>query len=247
MRYFVHFSYLGTHYHGWQKQPNASSVQEKLEHSLSMLLAVPVELMGAGRTDAGVHAKKMVAHFDTEIDFDPLTITDRLNAFLPEDISIDQIVAVTQDTHARFTATSRTYEYIVVNRKDPFQHHGAHYVFHPIDIHAMNTAAQMLLGEKDFECFSKSNSDVHTYICDISHAKWIATKDQLIFTITANRFLRNMVRAVVGTLLEIGTGKRPVTDIPALLASKSRSKAGPSVPAKGLYLTQINYPENIYV
>ena len=189
----------------------------------------------------------MVAHFDTELGFDKQIIKDRLNAFLAADISIDQILAVTQETHARFTATSRTYEYIVVNQKDPFQHHGAHYVFQPLDIQSMNKAAQMLLGEKDFECFSKSNSDVHTFICDITHAKWVATKGQLVFTITANRFLRNMVRAIVGTLLEIGTGKRPVTDIPLLLETKSRSKAGPSVPAKGLYLTQINYPENIYV
>ena len=247
MRYFVHFSYLGTDYHGWQKQPNASSVQEKMEQAFSLLLATPIELMGAGRTDAGVHAKKMVAHFDTELGFDKQIIKDRLNAFLAADISIDQILAVTQETHARFTATSRTYEYIVVKQKDPFQHHGAHYVFQPLDIQSMNKAAQMLLGEKDFECFSKSNSDVHTFICDITHAKWVATKGQLVFTITANRFLRNMVRAIVGTLLVIGTGKRPVTDIPLLLETKSRSKAGPSVPAKGLYLTQINYPENIYV
>ena len=218
-----------------------------MEEAFSLLLATPIALMGAGRTDAGVHARLMVAHFDTEIDFDPLLLKDRLNAFLPEDISIDQIVAVTQDTHARFTATSRTYEYWVVNTKDPFKINAAHYVFQPLDIAAMNQAAALLLGEKDFECFSKSNSDVHTYICDITHAKWVEKEGQFIFTISANRFLRNMVRAVVGTLLEIGTGKRAVSDIPLVLAAKSRSKAGPSVPAKGLYLTKIHYPDHIYV
>lgn len=247
LKYFVDFSYCGTSFHGWQKQPNASSVQETMEHSFSMLLNTSIELMGAGRTDTGVHAKKMIAHFVTEAYFQETALTARLNAFLPPSIVISTIYKVTDQAHARFSATSRTYEYWVCTKKNPFLNAASHFVHQPLDIEAMNQAAQILLNHQDFECFSKTHSDVHTFFCDITKARWEHKEDLLIFTITANRFLRNMVRAIVGTLLEIGTQKKNILDMEAVIASKSRSLAGPSVPAQGLYLTEINYPKNIYV
>ncbi len=247
LKYFVDFSYCGTSFHGWQKQPNASSVQETMEHAFSMLLGIPIELIGAGRTDTGVHAKKMIAHFLTEAHFQKSTLTARLNAFLPPSIAINTIYKVSDQAHARFSASSRTYEYWVSTHKNPFLNTTAHFVHQHLDIVSMNQASQILINHQDFECFSKTHSDVHTFLCDISKASWEQKGDLLIFTITANRFLRNMVRAIVGTLLEIGTHKKNIIDMEAVIASKSRSLAGPSVPAQGLYLTEINYPKNIYV
>jgi tRNA pseudouridine38-40 synthase len=247
LRYFVDFSYHGASYHGWQAQPNASSVQETLAQAFSLLLATPISLMGAGRTDAGVHAKKMVAHFDSPLSVDKEHLVARLNGFLPPSIAIKNIREVKETAHARFDATSRTYEYWVHTKKDPFLETTSHYVHAPLDLLAMNAAAAQLLEHTDFECFSKSNSDVHTFLCNLYHAQWEQKGTQLIFTISANRFLRNMVRAIVGTLLEIGMGKTTPADLEKILASKSRSEAGPSVPAKGLYLTEITYPNTIYV
>jgi tRNA pseudouridine38-40 synthase len=242
MRYFITFSYQGSSYHGWQRQPDASSVQQTLEEALKLFLKEDVSLVGAGRTDTGVHAKVMVAHFDTQQSFEIEELIYRLNAYLDESIAILSIVEVKADAHARFDATSRSYEYWVVQQKNPFLAQAAYYITHPLDINRMNEAAALMLEYKDFECFSKSNTDVHTYLCDVTRAEWVFEGERLVFHVSANRFLRNMVRAIVGTLLEVGKGKMSIDEFKAVLDSKDRRNAGPSVPAKGLYLTTIQYP-----
>jgi tRNA pseudouridine38-40 synthase len=242
MRYFITFSYQGSSYHGWQRQPDASSVQQTLEEALKLFLKEDVSLVGAGRTDTGVHAKVMVAHFDTQQSFEIEELIYRLNAYLDESIAILSIVEVKADAHARFDATSRSYEYWVVQQKNPFLAQAAYYITHPLDVNRMNEAAALMLEHKDFECFSKSNTDVHTYLCDVTRAEWVFEGERLVFHVSANRFLRNMVRAIVGTLLEVGKGKMSIDEFKAVLDSKDRRNAGPSVPAKGLYLTTIQYP-----
>ncbi|SNZ01821.1 tRNA pseudouridine(38-40) synthase TruA [Flagellimonas pacifica] len=246
MRYFIQFSYFGKAYHGWQNQPNAITVQEVLEKALSTLLRKKIDVVGAGRTDAGVHAKEMFAHFDFDTIEDSKELTFKLNAFLPEDIAVQNIQSVQVEAHARFDAEERTYEYWVVKEKNPFYADFAHFVKLPLDIDAMNKSAQFLLEHKDFECFSKSNTDVRTFNCDVKHAMWEQKEDRLVFTIAADRFLRNMVRAVVGTLLNVGTGKMQPEEINIIIESKDRGKAGVSVPAKGLYLTKVSYPKKIF-
>jgi len=242
MRYFITFSYQGSSYHGWQRQPDASSVQQTLEEAMKLFLKEDVSLVGAGRTDTGVHAKVMVAHFDTQQSFEIEELIYRLNAYLDESIAILSIVEVKADAHARFDATSRSYEYWVVQQKNPFLAQAAYYITHPLDVNRMNEAAALMLEYKDFECFSKSNTDVHTYLCDVTRAEWVFEGERLVFHVSANRFLRNMVRAIVGTLLEVGKGKMSIDEFKAVLDSKDRRNAGPSVPAKGLYLTTIQYP-----
>lgn len=252
MRYFVQFSYFGKPYHGWQKQPNSVTVQQVLQESFSTLLKRPIELVGAGRTDTGVHAKEMFAHFDVDRIFgsagidDAAHLTHRLNALLPDAIAVQSIVEVHDKAHARFDAVERTYEYWIVQDKNPFYSDFAYYIKHPLKIEAMNEAAAILLEFEDFQCFSKSNTDVKTYRCDIRKACWKLHHDKLIFTITADRFLRNMVRAVVGTLLQVGLERWTVADVKRIINSGDRSQAGPSVPAKGLYLTSVRYPENTF-
>ena len=216
-----------------------------LETALSTLLRSPIAIVGAGRTDAGVHAKEMYAHFDFEDNLETDELVLRLNAFLPNDIAIIGIFAVPDDAHARFDASARTYQYWVVQKKDPFNYDWAHLVRQPLNIEAMNKAAGHLMKYDDFACFSKSNTDVKTFICDIRAAFWQMEGDVLVFTITADRFLRNMVRAIVGTLLDVGLDKMPAEGIKMIIESRDRSMAGASVPAKGLYLTKVNYPENI--
>jgi len=245
LRYFVAFSYFGQAYHGWQRQPNALTVQELMEESLSTLLKSPLNLVGAGRTDAGVHAKIMYAHFDFEEISSLTELTYRLNAFLPDDIAIQKILVVPENAHARFDALERTYEYWIVQKKNPFYKDTAHYIKQPLDIPAMNKAASILLEYDDFECFSKSNTDVKTYRCKIKSAIWNSEEDKLVFSITADRFLRNMVRAVVGTLLDVGLGRITTEDVKTIIKNKDRSAAGASVPAKGLYLTKVSYPSTI--
>ncbi|MGO4918111.1 tRNA pseudouridine(38-40) synthase TruA [Maribacter spongiicola] len=245
MRFFIQFSYFGKAYHGWQNQPNAITVQEVLENGMSKLLNSPVSLMGAGRTDTGVHAKEMYAHFDIDSLNNIPEYIFRLNSFLPNDIAVDRIFEVEDDAHARFHATARTYEYHIDKKKDPFSTDLAHFVKKELDIEQMNNGAALLLGKKDFECFSKSNTDVYTNICDLREAKWELKNDKLVFTITADRFLRNMVRAIVGTLINVGLGRYPADYVNTILKSKDRTKAGVSVPAKGLYLTSIVYPNTI--
>ncbi len=245
MRYFVQFSYNGKAYHGWQNQPNAISVQQVLEKAFSTLLRTDVSLMGAGRTDAGVHAKQMFAHFEVTEIKDLADVIYKLNSLLPVDIAVQAIFEVSEQAHARFDATQRTYEYWITQTKNPFYTDGAHYVKHNLDIEKMNQAAALLTEFDDFQCFSKANTDVYTYLCTIESAVWTQKEDVLVFTIAANRFLRNMVRAIVGTLLDVGTGKSTLADVKSIINSKNRSNAGYSVPAKGLYLTDISYPHTI--
>lgn len=246
MRYFIQFSYFGKSYHGWQNQPNAITVQEVLEGALSTLLRQKMEVVGAGRTDTGVHAKQMFAHFDFDDELDKNELVFRLNSFLPEDIAVQHIFKMVPDAHARFHAVERSYEYWVVMEKSPFYSDFAHYVHQPLNLEAMNQAASLLLEHNDFECFSKSNTDVNTYNCDVRKAIWEVRDDKWVFTISADRFLRNMVRAVVGTLLDVGMGKMEPEDIHTIIGSKDRGKAGVSVPAKGLYLTQVIYPKELF-
>ena len=241
MRYFIELSYKGTNYHGWQIQPDASSVQEEITKALATILQEKILLVGAGRTDAGVHASQMFAHVDTV-----KKLTDdyvhKLNAILPNDIVIKSIKEVSDDTHARFDAVSRTYEYKILLGRDPFllditwQLHQKN-----LQIEKMNEAANLLFKYEDFESFSKVKTDVNTFNCTIMKAVWILEDKHLIFHIKANRFLRNMVRAIVGTLIEVGLGKKTVEDFRKIIESKKRSEAGLSVPAKGLFLTEVCY------
>lgn len=206
-RYFVYFKYDGTAYHGWQVQPNAVSVQEKLQDALSTLLREEIQVVGAGRTDTGVHARMMVAHFDTDKDIDGPQLVYKLNRLLPRDISADKVIPVSQDMHARFSARSRTYHYYVHQHKDPFLRHYSCELFYDLDFEKMNEAAAMLLEYDDFAAFCKSNTDVKTTLCDVTEARWVKDGEySWHFVITANRFLRNMVRAVVGTLVDVGEG-----------------------------------------
>lgn len=241
MRYFIKFSYNGTQYHGWQCQPNASSVQETLSKALSVILNTELVLMGAGRTDTGVHAKIMYAHFDFEKEFNPKNVVHKLNSFLPKDIAVFEIISVSPDAHARFDAQKRTYEYHIHSIKDVFLQDQSWYYLQDLDVELMNKAAEILMQHTDFQCFSKVNTEVFTYNCKITEAHWEPKKNQLIFTISADRFLRNMVRAIVGTLLKVGLHKISLADFNAIIESKDRSKAGFSVPAHGLYLTEIKY------
>ncbi|MGB5275272.1 MAG: tRNA pseudouridine(38-40) synthase TruA [Flavobacteriaceae bacterium] len=246
MRYFVQFSYFGEAYHGWQNQPNAITVQSVMEEVFTKLMGQPIALVGAGRTDAGVHARQMYAHFEVDVEIDIEDLVYRSNAFLPQDIAIQAILQVAPDAHARFDAVARTYEYWIVRDKDPFMARGSHYIRHPLDVKKMNEAASMLLEHTEFECFSKSNTDVKTYRCTVTGAQWERKNGILVFTITADRFLRNMVRAIVGTLLEIGAGKWKPVQMRSIIGSRDRSMAGASVPAKGLYLTKVLYPDHIF-
>lgn len=242
-RYFIEFAYNGTHYCGWQIQPDAMTVQQKLQEALSLLLREPIEVVGAGRTDAGVHASQMFAHFNTAQTFDFELLTRRLNSYLPSDIAVHRFYAVPADAHARFDAVARTYHYHIHPHKSPFKDNLSWYHFQALDVDKMNKAAQILLEYTDFECFSKTHTDVNTFNCKITEAYWTVNPDGgLQFTITADRFLRNMVRAIVGTLVHIGTGKAAIEHMHHVIQSKNRSQAGFSVPAHGLYLTQVKYP-----
>lgn len=241
MRYFIKLAYNGTHYHGWQYQPNAASVQETMNKAFSVLLNTTINLMGAGRTDTGVHAKEMYAHFDFETPLDIPSLMHKLNSYLPKDIVVYDIIPVHNEAHTRFDATKRTYEYHINTFKDVFSQEQSWYFHQKLDIDLMNEAAQILLNHTDFQCFSKVNTDVNTFDCTIFEACWKQEKDNLIFTISANRFLRNMVRAIVGTLVNIGLHKITLADFTAIIESKNRDKAGFSVPAHGLYLTKIEY------
>lgn len=246
MRYFIRFAYCGSGYHGWQRQPNALTVQEVVEGALSTLLKNPIAVVAAGRTDAGVHAKEMYAHFDAQSIDDEHDLVNRLNRFLPERIAVYQLFAMKDGAHARFDALQRTYEYWIVQHKNPFLNESAHFIWTPLQFETMNQAAGIMMEYQDFECFSKSNTDVKTFLCDIKEAVWAAQEDKWVFTITADRFLRNMVRAIVGTLLNVGLGHMKPEGMRKIIESKDRSQAGVSVPAKGLYLTKVAYPKNIF-
>ncbi|MFI2744020.1 tRNA pseudouridine(38-40) synthase TruA [Zhouia sp. PK063] len=245
MRYFIEFSYFGKAYHGWQRQPNAISVQQVLEEGLSTILRSNLTVIGAGRTDAGVHAKQMFAHFDVAQPLEIGVLHHKLNSYLPKDIAIHEIFEVNDDAHARFDAVSRTYEYWIVFNKNPFYTDFAYHLKQEVSVAKMNEAAKVLFDYTDFKCFSKSNTDVKTYHCKIMQASWEMNGDTLVFTVKADRFLRNMVRAIVGTLLTVGMDKATVADVKKIIESKNRSKAGVSVPAQGLYLTKVEYPSAI--
>ena len=242
MRHFITLSYDGTNYHGWQIQPNGISVQQALTEALTTLLREDTPVTGAGRTDAGVHALKMVAHFDTEQEVDCQRLADKLNRILPPDIAVRRVQPVCADAHARFSATSRTYHYYVSTAKDPFSRHRAMRLFHAPDFERMNEAARRLFDYIDFTSFSKLHTDVATNNCRIMQARWEQVNEhEWRFVIQADRFLRNMVRAIVGTLLEVGRGKKAPAWIAELIASGSRSDAGQSVPGNALFFCGAEY------
>ena len=242
MRYFIEFAYNGKNYCGWQYQPGSPSVQETLNKALSTLFRKQIDAVGAGRTDTGVHARQMYAHFDFDGELDSDFWVPKLNSFLPKDIVVYRIIPLHDDAHARFDAISRSYEYHIHTFKDAFIHEGSWYHFHPLDVDKMNEAAKVLFEYTDFKCFSKTNTDVKTFNCDIREAYWVKDGNKLVFTVTADRFLRNMVRAIVGTLNDVGLGKLSVEDFRTIIEGRDRNKAGFSVPAHGLYLTKVVYP-----
>lgn len=252
MRYFIQLSYDGTGYHGWQVQPNGVSVQEVLQKALSTLLRQPTEVTGAGRTDAGVHASMMVAHFDwpaahegeggEEAPLDCTQLTYKLNRLLPPDVAVQAVRPVGPEMHARFSATQRTYHYYIHTRKDPFLRGYSWQVNVPLDFALMNEAAQVLLEYSDFTSFSKTGTDVKTNICQLTEARWEQLKPgEWRFTVSANRFLRNMVRAIVGTLVEVGRHRMTISQMRHAIEAKDRQRAGESVPGHALYLTNIEY------
>lgn len=246
MRWFLYLSYNGTAYHGWQVQPNGISVQEVLERSLAILLREPVAVTGAGRTDSGVHARLMVAHFDYSVLL-PENFVQRINSILPGDIAVHKVRLVMSDAHARFDALSRTYEYHVHAGKNVFAAQRSVKLHREPDYELMNQAASLLMEYTDFTSFSKLHTDVKTNNCKIIMARWSPTAEGWMFTISADRFLRNMVRSVVGTLLEVGFGRMSLEEFRAVVEVRNRCKAGVSMPACGLYLTAVEYPENIFL
>ena len=248
MRYFIELSYLGKNYHGWQKQANEISVQETIENALSILLKQKVSVLGCGRTDTGVHAKQFFLHFDIDELIDKEKLKYRLNSFLPDDIAIFQVHPVSEKAHARFDAVSRSYHYRISLEKNVFENDLSLQIYQSkLNIEKMNEASALLLNFTDFKCFSRSKTDVKTYDCDVSEAYWKLDGQSLNFYITANRFLRNMVRAVVGTLMEVGSERMTIEEFKNVIESRDRSKAGASVKAKGLYLTKVVYPKNIFI
>ena len=252
MRYFLRFAYDGTAFHGSQRQPNGITVQETMEQALAMIFREEIPLTFAGRTDAGVHAREMYAHFDLANCQSPIAncqnLLFRLNGILPDSIAIFDIYPVTDDAHARFSAVRRTYEYHIVDHKDPFLCTQATRVRPGLNFAAMNEAAQLLIGKQDFASFCRTNTDVKTTICDLTHAEWRELGNgHAVFTVAADRFLRNMVRAVVGTLFEVGRGKMTKEQFAEVIAQHNRCAAGDSAPAEGLFLTHIDYPQELFL
>ncbi|MEI7661244.1 MAG: tRNA pseudouridine(38-40) synthase TruA [Bacteroidota bacterium] len=248
-RYFIKLSYDGTPFHGWQRQPNAVTIQQTLEEAMSMLMRTTVQLTGAGRTDAGVHADEYFAHTDLADDLPAAEcekLVFRLNRYLGGEIAIKDIFHADQHAHARFSATARTYRYCIARTKNPFRRNYTWFVHGKIDHSLMNEGAALIMSYDDFTSFSKVDTDTKTNICKITRANWQMEEEELVFTITADRFLRNMVRAIVGTLLQLGVGKISLATLKQIIENHNRSDAGDSVPAKGLTLHRITYPEDIY-
>jgi len=244
MRYFVELAYNGTPFFGWQRQPHHISVQEVLEDAFALFLKNKIELTGCGRTDTGVHAKQYFAHFDLNDSLTESYCSDlqyRLNSFLPKEMVIHRIFQVEDELHARFSALNRTYKYYVATSKNPFDFPFTYRVYEKLDLEAMNAAANFLIGNHDFTSFSKLHTDVNNNFCEVKAAFWEQQDEQLVFTITANRFLRNMVRAIVGTLLWVGKGKISVIDFQNIINQKNRCEAGVSVPACALFLEGVKY------
>lgn len=246
-RYFFEIAYNGTHYAGWQSQPNAKGVQEVVENALSKLLRQDIEIVGSGRTDAGVHCEQQFFHVDVDQELDSILFLGRLNAFLPKDIAIQSVHPVKEDAHARYGATERSYEYRITLKKNPFLEGLALHYFKSLDVQTMNRAAALLVGQQDFESFSKVKTDVSNFRCDVKVAEWEQNADLLIFHITANRFLRGMVRAIVGTLLDVGAGKLTVADFEKILKARDRKMAGMNAAPYGLFLTRVAYPEILFI
>lgn len=247
-RYFIYLAYDGTNYHGWQIQPNGISVQECLMKALATFLRREVIVVGAGRTDAGVHASLMVAHFDNKEELDTNNVTEKLNRLLPADISVYRVREVYQDVNARFAATARTYKYYVTNTKQAFNRQYRWRMYGTLDYELMNEAAQILFDYSDFTSFSKLHTDAKTNFCHISHAVWTQVDEETwVFTIRADRFLRNMVRAIVGTLVEVGRGKLSIEGFRRVIEQLDRGKAGTSAPANGLFLVNVEYPDEIFI
>tara|TARA_B100001057_G_scaffold495299_1_gene593966 strand:+ start:2954 stop:3703 length:750 start_codon:yes stop_codon:yes gene_type:complete len=248
LRFFLDFSYNGQHFHGWQRQINAISVQQTIEDCISIIQGDKTSISGAGRTDSGVHAKQMIAHLDLkELKLDIKDLIFKLNLLLPKTINIHNIIPVKEDAHARFDAISRTYKYYICDVKNPFYYPYRYYLREKLNLKKMNIAAKILIGKKNFKCFCKKSNNIMNYECIVKEAFWKKTKKGAVFTITSNRFLRNMVRSIVGTLIEIGIEKRSVTDLAEIIKSKNRDNAGYSVPAGGLFLTKIVYPKSIFI
>ena len=247
MRYFIEIAFHGAAYAGWQKQPYGITVQSVVEKALYTVFQNEVACVGAGRTDAGVHASFFIAHFDVEENLDEGQFTFKMNQLLPHDVSVRDVYAVNADAHARFDAVSRTYEYYVTQQKDPFRLDRATYIKKLLSVDLMNQAAEVLMDFTNFKCFSKVHTQVHTYNCSIKKAFWEQKEHLLIFKIQADRFLRNMVRAIVGTLIEVGLRKRSIDELRQVIKSENRSEAGKSMPAHALFLTDIAYPEKIKI
>lgn len=249
MRFFLTLSYKGTAYHGWQIQPNAPSVQQTLQEALSTILREKIEVVGAGRTDTGVHASHYIAHFDTENPA-PLEAVDfcyHLNAILPKDIAASEVRRVKQDAHARFDALQREYRYRIIRKKNPFRIDTACLYTAPLDAEKMNRAAELITTYEDFTSFCKLHADNKTNICHVTESHWREENGELTYTISADRFLRNMVRAIVGTLLDVGRGKITLEQFKDIIEARSRGEAGSSAAAHGLFLTGITYPHDIYL
>jgi tRNA pseudouridine38-40 synthase len=248
-RYFIFISYKGTSYHGWQVQPNGITVQKILEEALSVVLNEKISTTGAGRTDTGVHALVFCAHFESKTDDldTKKNFVYKLNRYLPKDISVKRVRKVKDDANARFSALSRTYKYYIAREKDPFSDGSSWYIHGDLDIEAMNRASALLLIYTDFTSFSKLHTDVKTNNCSIYEAIWEQNGNMLVFTIRADRFLRNMVRAIVGTIADIGLGKKSIKEFEEIINAKDRCKAGRSAPAQGLFLVCIEYPEEIFI
>lgn len=247
MRYFFEISYKGTLYHGWQIQKNAITIQQVVEEGLKLILQEELGITGSGRTDTGVHCRQQFFHVDLQQKFEKDWLLHRINSFLPDDIAIKNIYPVKDDAHARFDAFSRSYEYVIARKKDPFTIETTYLYTKYLNISTMNEAASLLIGKQNFESFSKVKTDVSNFTCDIQNVQWVENGSELIFYITANRFLRGMVRAIVGTLLEIGKENISVTDFKKIIIARDRRKAGAAAPPQGLFLTKVLYPQDIYL
>lgn len=249
MKYFAEVAYLGTQYHGWQSQNNAHSVQQEIECMLQTILQEKVKIVGSGRTDTGVHAYQQFFHFESATRHSVDKLMYKLNAVLPDDIAIRSVRKVAPEAHARYSATKRSYIYRICPHKNPFNRDQSYQLYKELDVELMNAAAALLPGEKDFTSFSKVKTNVNSFFCNVFSAQWLEEKGSgnLEFHISANRFLRGMVRAIVGTLLLVGEKKTSVEDFEKIIAERDRKKAGRSVPAQGLFLSQVEYPENIFI
>ncbi|MGM0580034.1 MAG: tRNA pseudouridine(38-40) synthase TruA [Bacteroidota bacterium] len=247
MRYFFTIAYKGTQYHGWQKQPNAIGVQQKVEEVFSTIYNQKVEIVGSGRTDSGVHATAQVFHCDFSNELEPEELVFKANKMLPKDVALKHVRQVKEEAHARFDAISRAYQYHIVTEKNPFAIDQAYFFTLELAIEKMNLAAEKLLSYRDFESFSKVKTDVYTFNCEIFEAFWKQEQESLVFHIKANRFLRGMVRAIVGTLLDVGQNRISIEDFENIIKAKDRKSAGRAVPAHGLFLTEVQYPKDIYL